>query len=477
MKDQSPLIAPFTNYRISSRQIWDSVVTESQSSAISVRLCSLGYGECVAFIAGEFLSVNSRILGLAAFARRVKIDPWTDIEPEGGRLCALYTGGTVTYFSPEQLWLKEHLRISDEASYLDLKQKWQVTPATCDLHQAALVVLEMHSRMGPPKQTKDNPSIRVEAVRKCAARKPRKFVSDLSPADTERWIVEDLGFSKLNGMITSNSISGSMLFEIASLSLKEAKTKLPGLKQKQIIDIINGSKQAVQSLCTASDFMHPNVFALLEKSLSPRVTERPETASCALKELMDHELHRHLPKGAKSKVFEHNDEDVASTLGGLAKLMLLHGDVSSALNTSAKWVGMSTNAAMRTRARDAYCDLLKRHGVYVAEVELSRSTHSNWPPDMLQGGDFLAQLVNSIWWERRELNLVSFDFSEQPALEGEVLPTLLRATGIPTLRNLTLRGCGLATGGIPISIKYCTALVTLDLYDANHEGKSNYQAE
>ena len=66
--------------------------------------------------------------------------------------------------------------------------------------------------------------------------------------------------------------------------------------------------------------------------------------------------------------------------------------------------------------------------------------------------------------------LKGIDLSEQSALEGEVLSMLLHTTGIPTLRSLTLRGCSRATGEIPVSIKYCTALVTLDLLDANHEG-------
>ena len=69
-------------------------------------------------------------------------------------------------------------------------------------------------------------------------------------------------------MIESNAISGSNVFEIASLSLKEVKTRLPGLKAKQIVDIMNASKKATQSLCTTFDVMHPKVCALLEKSLS-----------------------------------------------------------------------------------------------------------------------------------------------------------------------------------------------------------------
>ena len=87
----------------------------------------------------------------------------TAAEPEGGRLCAVYTGGTVTYFSPEQAWLKEHLRhVCNEASYLERKRKWQVTAATSDLYQASLVVLEMHSRMEPPKQDPSNPNMYKE---------------------------------------------------------------------------------------------------------------------------------------------------------------------------------------------------------------------------------------------------------------------------------------------------------------------------
>ena len=60
-------------------------------------------------------------------------------------------GGTVTYMSPEQKWLLTELKkidkvLPDYAMYCAVKEEWQITPATSDLFQASLTVLEMHAR-------------------------------------------------------------------------------------------------------------------------------------------------------------------------------------------------------------------------------------------------------------------------------------------------------------------------------------------
>ena len=121
------------------------------------------------------------------------------------------------------------------------------------------------------------------------------------------------------------------------------------------------------------------------------------TAACAFKQLMAPELHQYLPEGTNARAIEHSDEEVASTLGGLAKLMVLHGDIPSALTTVAEWMGMSFKDAACSHAQSAFCDLLKRHGDEVRELDLSRSTHSNWPSTMLSGKGFLELLSSCLW--------------------------------------------------------------------------------
>ena len=407
--------------------------------------------------------------GLASFTRRVSFDPWTKSEPEGGQLCAQYIGGTVIYFSPEQIWLKGQLgaQVNSEVSYRELKQKYPVTPAVCDLYAASLVVLEMHSRAAPwfgPYAVTPH-----EAVRRCAARKPRETVVGLSPEETEHWLVAGLGFAKLKGKVASNNVTSEIIMRMPSMSLKEAKQELKNIPGPAVMGLHNAAKKAMLTLFTSTDYMHENIQNLLERGLSTNVAERPATAKCALKQLMVHALHQHLPEGAKARTFEHSDEEVASTLGGLAKLMVLHGDVPSALTTAAEWIGMSSNAAACSRAQFAYCDLLKRHGDRVNELELSRSTHSNWPSTMLSGKGFPELLANCMW-TKGALILEAIDFTDQSALEGGALSRLLQTDGIPTLRTLTLRGCRRVIGVIPSSIRKCTALVSLDLQHANHTG-------
>ena len=409
----------------------------------------------------------------------MKTDPWTRSEPDGGRLCARFTGGTVTYMSPEQSWLLKELNkhTRGDEHYCELKDLWQVTPAICDLYQASLVVLEMHSREAPPKRNPDYAHDRVEAVQLCANRGSRDTIVGLSPVDTERWVVEDLGQKQYAGKIASNNVSGELMMRISSMTLAEAKkvltevlTEVPG---PVALHIHNASKAASKTLRTDTDSMRDSVQFLLEKSLSHYVTKRPATASLALKELEDPQLYKYLPQGlsgSRLKSIDHDDKDVSSTLGGLAKLMLLHGGVPSSLTTCAEWVGTSSNDEARAAAQSAYCDLLKRHADEILELELSRSTHSNWSRDMLAGEHFVDELAISIW-TRGVLKLEAIDMSEQSMLSGEVLSKLLRETGISTLRNLTLRGCSAATGEIPASIERCTALVSLDLHNANHIGE------
>ena len=404
--------------------------------------------------------------GCAAFARRVKKDPWTGDEPDGGQLCARFGGGTDTYLSPEQTQFRTRSRGGGFAT--EDKATWLLTPATCDLYQASLVVLEMHSRAKPPGLNPKNAFGRVEAVRRCAERKPRESVSGLSPEETEQWLVSDLGFVKqLKGKVASNNVSSEMIVQIASLSLKEARQRWKDLTAP----MHNAVKEALQTLCTPTDSMHENVRALLEKSLSANTPERPRSAEDELTQLAQITSYSMLPDASKAKATAHRDADVAATLGGLAKSFVVHGDATNALTTSAEWIGTASDAA-RADARAEYFKLLEHTSQDIRELGLSRSTHCNWKKDMCCGVSFAEQVATALWKEPSPTVLKIIDIAEQPSLEGAVLEKIL-AKPIISLQVLVLAYCPLAFGGIPPIIGKCAALRTLDLSGSAHSGASN----
>lgn len=163
------------------------------------------------------------LAGLAAFSNRIDVCPWTQAQPEGGQLSARLVGGTATYFSPEQAWLKGALgkvKQDDEQGYIEFKRHWMLTPCTSDLFQAAKTVLEMHAR--PNKAMKKSWQFSpLELARQCASRTPAAELSLMSPTDAESWIVDTLKLTQFAGRITENELGGSHLLSFCSMSLKE----------------------------------------------------------------------------------------------------------------------------------------------------------------------------------------------------------------------------------------------------------------
>ena len=417
--------------------------------------------------------MTSRFVGLAGFSRKLEKDPWNlekDLRGKG-QLCALLEGGTVTYMSPEQKWLLSELKKFDKGSeysaYVALKEQWQITPAISDLFQVALTVLEMHARgsrwFGYGSITMQ------EAVRECASRTPVEKVRAMSPTEAERWVVDQLGIDKLAGKIESAGIDGGKLIDLPKLSLADAKKAHQGLSPP----VHNKLKAVARNVSTPSDTMQEGIATMLEKCLAVGVGERPATAMDALRSLGQPTWYQEIIfkakpewfRMARSEVTEHSDETVATTLGGLAKALVLHGDAPGALSACAEWLGVASNVGTaRENALAAYCNLWKRFGVDSLRVlDLSRGARGHWRQDMLCGEGAVERLAQDV--ARSDAPIESIDLSEQPQLEGHLFLETLFSSGFSSsnLITLTLKNCKAASGTIPAAVGGCAVLQMLEL--------------
>ena len=417
--------------------------------------------------------MTSRFVGLAGFSRKLEKDPWNlekDLRGKG-QLCALLEGGTVTYMSPEQKWLLSELKKFDKGSeysaYVALKEQWQITPAISDLFQVGLTVLEMHARgsrwFGYGSITMQ------EAVRECASRTPEEKVRAMSPTEAERWVVDQLGIDKLAGKIESAGIDGGKLIDLPKLSLADAKKAHQGLSPP----VHNKLKAVARNVSTPSDTMQEGIATMLEKCLAVGVGERPATAMDALRSLGRPTWYKEIIfkakpewfRMARSEVTEHSDETVATTLGGLAKALVLHGDAPGALSACAEWLGVASNVGTaRDNALAAYCNLWKRFGVDSLRVlNLSRGARGHWRQDMLCGEGAVERLAQDV--ARSDAPIESIDLSEQPQLEGHLFLETLFSSGFSSsnLITLTLKNCKAASGTIPAAVGGCAVLQMLEL--------------
>ena len=186
--------------------------------------------------------------------------------------------------------------------------------------------------------------------------------------------------------------------------------------------------------------------------------------------------HNVLPSAAKGEPSEHLDENVASTLGNLAKQLVLDGALSDALDVCAEWLGVASAETGRMNAFEAYCNLWKRHGHELPPtIDLSRKARGHWKPSMLRGSQTFTRLAQSMTQAGVLPLLEKIDLAEQPQLEGAVLETLFGAADRQNprkLHTLSLQNCsGLAPGEIPPAlISACTLLRTLDLSHCNLTG-------
>ena len=395
----------------------------------------------------------------------------------------------MTYMSPEQKWLLTELKkidkCADYAMYCAVKEEWQITPATSDLFQASLTVLEMHARAA--RWIGVGSIAPHEAVQENVARIPVDKVRKMNPAKAESWLVEQLGNVKLAGKIESSGIDGSRLLEIAKMTQKEAAAAL-GIKMARAIV----SQLAIRrNVATPADTMHEKIAVLLEKTLAVDVGERPVTAEQALELLGATDPQRNksskvspttapvsysdaflphavgyaaLPPAAMVAVSEHPDETTAATLGGLAKTLVIHNDVAGALAACAEWWGAASSAEARNTAANAYRNLWKRHGTSLRSLDLSRAAQAHWREEMFSDVGLIRRLTEDIAHSGASM-IEMIDLSEQPQLEGAVLEDMFSvcASSLSKLLTLKLRNCPLVSCTIPASIRACMMLQTLDL--------------
>ena len=168
---------------------------------------------------------------------------------------------------------------------------------------------------------------------------------------------------------------------------------------------------------------------------------------------------------------EHSDGDVAATLGGLSKALVMHGDVDGAIAACAEWLGVSASEGARESARAAWYSLLNRQGDAAVTLDLSIAAHGHWHESNLAGPNFIARTCAALW-ERKPLQLRHVFLDGQSRIQGTVLDSLLKDEGIPTLRELKMNGCSGVIGSLPPSIAHCTALRVLDVCGCALSGAS-----
>ena len=437
--------------------------------------------------------------GLAGFSRWSDEDPWLASAGKQRVLCARVEGGTPLYFSPEQEGLFEQLK--DESltelarAAIKARASSRITPATSDLFQAALTVLEMYCR--PANFT----ALRCTAARRDRAlkiplktlaadragrahRKPAHEIKGMKSDQVEAWLFDDcnVGFaSKWRGHIASKCEDGAHVLKCgrSTQTAKAAPLELPYGYAIQLATALH------RNVRDEVDEMDARVGALLANSLARDVGARPRTSNAALdalgaqtelsdatKALRTAVGFEQLPRAVRADVGatrSHADSDVESTLGGIARALVIHGDARGALDACSQWLGVAGSDAARCRALDAYCNLWKHQGAEFEELELSRCTpHGHWRSEMLAGEGVLAKLFEAA---RASRSLTSLDLSRQQLTSaasadggGGALDALLAEDWSVSLRVLKLSGCSLR-GAVPAKLGKISSLRVMDLSD------------
>ena len=371
--------------------------------------------------------------------------------------------------SPEQVWLlteMHNLDSDDHEAFAALKQTWLMTPSTSDLFQAALVVLEIHARAA--RWCGSDAIAPDDAARQCISRTPAATVRTMSPREAERWAVDHLGITALEGRI---KIDGAQLLEVTNMPTVQAQEQLDGVFASVVTRLCASVDSGVS---TAVDAMDERIGTLLELSLAADVSVRPPTAKEALVVLggMDKWGNRN----HDLSVSQFSDESVAATLGSLAKTLAAHGNIGGALGACADWLGIVSNEIGRAQALEVYFDLWERYGCDMRDVNLSRILHSHWGPAMMTGSedDVIKRFVKVLVRCGALPLLETVDLSAQPHLKGNVLESLFgdgAAEVWPrSLRKLSLMHCKRVNGVIPASIQGSVMLETLEIWRCRISG-------
>ena len=434
--------------------------------------------------------------GLAAFSSKKDVDPWRETEVCGG-LCAKLMGGTPEYFCSQQLWLLEEVKtFQDEDARDEFESKWMLTPATSDLYQIGMTMLEAHARYLPLAR-RDSSALPRDAAVRCAARTPEKQLSNYTPRQLEAWLAEKKIEPQLDGKLVAKGIDGVRLLELAKKSYTYLKSELD-LKTGSAKRLQNSIRHSVSAL--ADEIAHPKAGEVLVKCLNPAVSERFATAFEVLNEGLGAKADFDptngmtvlsedwfttivvgcdlLPSLAKVKpnreTDRHSDDVVDRTLSGLTKRLVEYGDVQGALTTCSEWVGVASPEA-RLGAVSVYLKLWRDFGSEVHSLDLSRATHGHWCDNMLSAEGVMRSLATSLSTSAAA-GLERIDLSEQRELEAGVLEVLLGACALPKLRAIKLAHCQSATGecgSIPATIGGCEALELLDLTNSSFTGCVN----
>ena len=435
--------------------------------------------------------------GLAAFSRKKDKDPWNLEKDLGGngQLCAKMMGGTPQYFCPEQIDIFNQLpKVGGEDAQRKFDEEWMLTPASSDLYQATMTMLEAHARFLPNvRELRNAKSSPQEPAAVVAARTPESELAKLSPEETEGWLFEKIEPQLESGVLIANGIGGTQLIELARASSPNDLMKSLALK-----NIARSKKLQIairRHMSTRADvIVHEKVGAVLIKCLDPAVGERYSTASEVLKHGLgtvdnfdygkavggDYQQDitkavggDSLPRAAhEEKSSNHSDAIVDATLGGLTRRLVEYKNVQGAHDSSAEWMGVTAPDARPSDAVSVYCKLWKDFGGAWRTCDLSRKARGHWREDMLSGAGVILSLATSLG-SSAALRLEQIDLSEQKELEGGVLEILFGACVLPALRKLTLVNCS-STGGtcgtVPAAIGGCKSLVTLDLSNSGFEG-------
>ena len=397
--------------------------------------------------------------------------------------------------SPQQLWLLEAIREVDGGAdaVRAFEDKWLLTPATSDLYQAAMTMVEAHARFLPMARV-DAPSVPQKAADRCAARTPEDVVAAFSPEEAETWLlVEKIGAPSLEeGVLVANGINGVKLLTLArAKDWKEVKNSL-GVKnltrahklQTAILRNVSTKHDAIPpeetrtKLKTIGAEVTFSVGQMLRKCLDPAVEERYVRAKDAILEGLggrNYDISKavgsdRLPAAALVKSHSHADTVVDETLGGLTKRLVQYDDMPGALASCAEWMGVSSEDA-RPGAISVYCKLLKESGSELRRLDLSKTAHGHWRYGMLSGEGVMRNLAAALSAGGAAVSLEEIDLTDQKEIEDGWLEILLGEVGaMANLRTLKLPSCkSVASNGgtLPEAIGGCTSLVMLNLLNCD----------
>ena len=413
-------------------------------------------------------------------------------------------GGTREYFCLEQLILFGGLQtINDEDAQRIFDEEKMLTPATSDLYQGGMTMLEAFARF-LPLVCLDKKSVPQEAVERCAARTPESELESLSPSQVETWLAEksiEAPFEK-SGVLIEKGIGGARLLELARAS--DHKELMKGCAIKLLARAKKFQIAILRNVSTRADAIaYPRVGMVLRACLDPVVGKRFALAVEVLEALgakVEYERGKslkhlgdtstatssvifrnrilpfeistavgsdHLPKQVvHEKPSEHSGTIVNSTLGGLTKRLVQHGDVHGALAACAEWLGVASHDA-RPEVVSIYCKLWKDYGGAWRSLDLSKTAHGHWDSTMLSGEGTILSLAESLAVSAAA-SLERIDLSKQQGLPESVLGILLGACALPKLQTLKLAECNKrpqpTCGTVPAEIGGCESLLVFDVH-------------